>query len=147
MNVTLVVPTLNEERYLPTALGDLEAAIQACSEHVFEVLVVDSDSEDATRRIAREHPIVDEVRTAGPGILTARHEGYVRASGDVVVSLDADTRYPPSFLEALLDPFVVEEDVVMSYGPAFGEKTFHLDAWIRLALQYGLRPFGVHWVS
>lgn len=47
------------------------------------------------------------------GKLRARHMGILNASGDIIVSVDADTYYPPNWLSAMLLPYK-DPSVVMT---------------------------------
>ncbi len=144
--VTVALPTLNEQRRIGGCLDSLAASIEAAPEdYEFEVLVLDSYSDDDTAGIASAHPIVDCVDLVDRGILKARHRGFELAHGELVVAVDADSVYPPSFLTELLAPF--EPGVALTYGPVEGEKHANVDASIRLALQYGLPLVGLDWVS
>jgi glycosyltransferase involved in cell wall biosynthesis len=148
-SVSITLPSLNEQRRIGDCLDSLATSIDtAPPRYEFEVIVLDSHSDDATVRIAQSHPIVDLVDFVEPGILRARHRGFELAYGEVVVAVDADSVYPPAFLEALLGPFEDEgRDVALAYGPVAGEKPFNVDASIRLAMQYGLPLVGLDWVS
>lgn len=144
--ITVALPSLNEQRRIGACLDSLAASIEAApDEYAFEVLVLDSYSEDDTVEIARDHPIVDCVDLVERGILRARHRGFELAHGEICVAVDADSLYPPAFLRELLAPF--EPDVSLTYGPVEGEKQANVDASIRLALQYGLPLVGLDWVS
>jgi glycosyltransferase involved in cell wall biosynthesis len=149
MDVTVTIPTLNEENYLPRCLSDLEQAIAyAADDHTFEVIIVDSYSDDATVEIADAHPVVDDVILTGKGILKARDRGIREASGEVVVCMDADTTYPETFLSRIIQPFIEDESTTIAYGPAYGERTqFQLDSGIRYILQKTLRHVGLAWVN
>lgn len=145
--VSITLPSLNEQRHITGCLDSLEASIETAPDrYEFEVIVLDSYSDDATVRIARNHPVVDCVDFVEPGILHARHRGFELAHGDVVVAVDADSVYPPGFLEALLGP-LEDDDVALTYGPVGGEKRGNVDAAIRLAMQYGLPLLGLDWIS
>ncbi|WP_122088438.1 glycosyltransferase family 2 protein [Halalkalicoccus subterraneus] len=144
--ITVALPSLNEQRRIGDCLDSIAASIAAAPEkYDFEVLVLDSYSDDATVGIAQSHPVVDLVDFVERGILHARHRGFELARGEVVVSIDADSTYPPGFLGELLAPF--ESGVSLTYGPVGGERAGNIDAAIRLALQYGLPAVGLDWVS
>ncbi len=50
--ISIVIPTLNEERFLPFLLGSLMKA-----KGNFEVIVVDGYSKDATEEVALAHAV------------------------------------------------------------------------------------------
>lgn len=96
----MVIPVLNEERYL----GALLSGLAAQSRRPDEVLVVDAGSRDATVSVARRFPFV-EVVEATPPVAVGRNAGGRRARGDVIFFLDADARLPETFLERFLEAF------------------------------------------
>jgi glycosyltransferase involved in cell wall biosynthesis len=49
--LSIVIPTLNEEKYLPRLLQSLDC--QTIKD--FEIIVADANSRDATRQVAAEH--------------------------------------------------------------------------------------------
>jgi len=145
--VTVSIPTLNEEAHLPACLADMQSAIDACRAFSFELHIVDSHSRDQTVEIAEEHPVVDEIFHSPKGILKARDHGIRQAAGDIVVCIDADTRYPVDFLQTLLAPFTNDE-TVLTYGRAKGKRTeLHIDSINRRVLQNGLPLIGYCWVN
>lgn len=146
-DVTISIPTLNEESHLPGCLSDMEAAIDACEAFSFELHIVDSHSHDRTIEIAEEHAVVNDIYHSPKGILRARDHGIRQAAGDIVVCIDADTRYPADFLQTLLAPFENDE-TVLSYGRAKGKRTeLHIDSINRRVLQNGFPLIGYHWVN
>lgn len=86
--VSVVMPTLNEERRVARAL---RSAREALGPDV-ELVVADGGSRDGTRRRAAE---LARVLTAGPGRGAQLNAGARAASGRVLVFLHADTRLPP----------------------------------------------------
>src|SRR5471030_3527254 len=52
MVISVVIPAFNEESYLPTTLASLRDAISVCCCGV-ELIVVDNESSDRTREVAR----------------------------------------------------------------------------------------------
>ena len=96
----MVIPALNEERLLGGLLSDVAAQTHRPE----EVLVVDAGSGDGTVAEARRFPFV-EVLSSTPPVALGRNAGGMRASGDVIVFLDADTRLPKGFLERFLEEF------------------------------------------
>lgn len=102
-STSIIVPTLNEERYVQTVLESLQDQnVRLEYPNRFEVLVVDSGSTDRTVEIAKKYA---KVLTAPMGKLTARHTGILNAKGKVIVGVDADTLYPPNYLNLILRRF------------------------------------------
>lgn len=99
--LSIVIPALNEERYLPRLL----ASIVRQTFRNFEVIVSDASSTDRTREIAEAAGCQVTVGpTAGPAC--ARNLGARLARGDVLLFLDADVVLPtPQFLERTLAEF------------------------------------------
>ncbi len=97
---SIVIPTLNEEKYLPVLLSDIAA--QSCTE--YEVIIVDAHSEDKTIAVAqsfsKKMPLsthLSKKKNAG----AQRNEGAERARGEWVLFMDADNALPPYFLEGI----------------------------------------------
>ena len=97
---SVIIPALNEERYLGSLLSDVAAQTRAPD----EVIVVDAGSEDRTVPVARRFPFVTLLE-ATPPVAIGRNAGGRAASGDVLVFLDADVRLSEGFLEAFLADF------------------------------------------
>lgn len=93
--VSIVVPTLNEEHYLPVLLG----SILAQDFTNYEIIVADKQSKDKTREIARKFgcKIVD-----GGLPSVARNNGARVARGEWILFLDADVIIPYNFLKEFL---------------------------------------------
>jgi rSAM/selenodomain-associated transferase 2 len=87
--VSVIVPTLDEERELPRVLDHL-AALPGD----WEVVVADGGSRDATLALARAHPRVDGVVEAGGGRAAQLNAGVAATAGDPIVFLHADSRLP-----------------------------------------------------
>jgi len=114
MNVSIVIPANNEEQTLPWVLRDMDRAIAGLPEHHFEVIVVDDHSTDATAAIARDFGAT-VVTNPGPGGKgRALRCGFERATGDVIVMLDADYSHKPEDLPRFLD--ALQGDVGLVIG-------------------------------
>ena len=104
----MVIPAHNEERYLPTGLAAIEVAAEVLGEPV-EVVVVANRCTDATAALAEAWGAVvveDDARSIG----AVRNAGAAVASGELLVTVDADCRVAPGSLRAasvLLDSGVV----------------------------------------
>jgi cellulose synthase/poly-beta-1,6-N-acetylglucosamine synthase-like glycosyltransferase/peptidoglycan/xylan/chitin deacetylase (PgdA/CDA1 family) len=98
--VSVVIPAHNEERVIAKTLD----ALLALRDAPMEVIVVDDGSTDATGDIAAAFGVT-VLRQPRGGKATALNLGLRRATGDVVVVLDADTVVAPGFLRAMLPHF------------------------------------------
>ena len=100
--VSIVVPVLDEEPVLPLLLPRLRAAMDTLPGGA-EAWFVDDGSRDATARLVEEAHAADRriklvqlSRNFGPP--AAMTAGLDRASGDVVVVMDADLQDPPELV-------------------------------------------------
>jgi glycosyltransferase involved in cell wall biosynthesis len=88
--VSVVVPALNEARNLPFVLPRIPG-------WVHEVILVDGGSRDATVEVARS--LFPDIRVIGQprrGKGAALQAGFKAATGDIIVTLDADGSADPS---------------------------------------------------
>ncbi len=90
------------------------AALRRQTLQGFELIVVDSASIDGTAKLAQRLG-ARVVRVTQPGVARARQAGFDAATGEVIVSTDADAIPSPDWLERLVAPFDAPE-VVGVYG-------------------------------
>lgn len=100
-STSIVMCSLNEEGFIEKALQSLaDQNVRRKFPDKFECILVDSHSEDGTVKIAESYGWT--VYQAPRGKLNARHLGFEKVEGEVVVSVDADTFYPPNWLNLVL---------------------------------------------
>jgi glycosyltransferase involved in cell wall biosynthesis len=125
IRVSLVIPAHNEEKY-----------IEDCLEHVlrnsadfFEIIVIDNASTDGTRSVV-EKVSQKLASTAGTGagkirivhepkkgLVMARQRGFAEAKGDIIAYVDADTRMPEGWLDAVVHEFSANPNLACLSGP------------------------------
>lgn len=94
--ISIVIPALNEEEYLPKLLKSLKT--QTFQD--FEVIVADAGSKDKTIEVAESYGAkVVPGGMPGPG----RNRGAEVAKGDFLFFFDADVELPDDFLEKALE--------------------------------------------
>jgi glycosyltransferase involved in cell wall biosynthesis len=99
MTVSIVIPALNEEQYLPGLLESIERQFAGRSTD-YEVLVADNGSVDRTRLIAEEQG-AKVVFCDGLTVGAARNRATEEADGEVLVFLDADMQLLEGWWPAL----------------------------------------------
>ena len=96
-NVAIVIPTLNEERFLSRCLDSVIAQTYPFEE--MDVMVVDGGSKDNTRKIVDDyHQRYDNIRLIdNPGKIQsiAFNIGVKNSSAPYIVRLDAHAFYKP----------------------------------------------------
>lgn len=113
--VSIIIPTLNEETYLPLLLGSL-ARIDA----PMEVIVVDAHSDDRTLEVAQSFSdrfggvsSLQVLLAPTRGVAAQRNFGAKRASHDILLFLDADVIVPsPEAYRVLISRFCARGYVV-----------------------------------
>jgi glycosyltransferase involved in cell wall biosynthesis len=98
--VSVIIPALNEEEYLPRTLARLIELRDTEYPHI-EIVVAVGPSTDKTEDIART--LGDVVVNVGIGPSTARNAAAKRASGSVLVFLDADAMPLPSAIRRIAE--------------------------------------------
>jgi glycosyltransferase involved in cell wall biosynthesis len=113
---SIIIPCLNEAKFLPHLLTDLTH--QSFAD--FEAIIVDAHSNDQTaakaKAIGKKLPhfklIQDEIRN----VSHQRNLGAKFATSDNLVFMDADNRLPPYFLQGLAYRFeVLKPDMFTTY--------------------------------
>jgi len=96
--LSIIIPTLNEEKFLPFLLKSIKK--QCLSD--YEIIVADGDSEDKTIEIAKSYGC-KIIKGGLPAI--GRNEGAKKASGNLLLFLDADVVLPEKFFGKVLEEF------------------------------------------
>lgn len=108
MQVSIIIPTLNEE----LTIGNLIDRLQATSLKMgisHEIIVIDDGSDDASARISQSRGAkVYSLRThMGKGY--ALRVGFAKARGEIVATIDSDGSHRPEELPQLLTPILKDQ--------------------------------------
>lgn len=98
MKLSIIIPTFNEESYLPHLLESIKR--QDFSD--YEVIVADAGSKDSTRDIALDWGC-KVVEGGLPSV--GRNRGTLAATGEYLLFLDSDVILTRDYLELCLDEF------------------------------------------
>lgn len=103
--ISIVIPTLNEAENIKEVFPNIP-------EFVDEIVVVDGNSIDGTREeILKFRNDVQIVVKKPSGKGAAMKNGFEKATGDLIVIMDADGSHNPGEIKALLEPILDGYDV------------------------------------
>lgn len=106
LKVSIVIPAINEERGIGKTIDAVNKDYFKSHNWDLEIILVDGNSKDQTREIASSKgaQVVLEKRK---GYGRAYKTGFAQATGDVIVTGDADATYPfhlvHEYIQMLLD--------------------------------------------
>ena len=97
---SVVIPTLNEEKYLPKLLNDLSKQ----TEKNFEVIIADGYSKDKTEEVVKNFKNKLNIKfcqTNLKNVAAQRNYGATKSLQNYLVFLDADTRINSAFFKKI----------------------------------------------
>ena len=134
MHVSIIVPAFNEAEALPELLERIDRTLQECSS-TYEIVIIDDGSTDQTPEIlhtlSTQYPHMSAIRfRRNYGKAAALSEGFTRAQGDFLITIDADLQDAPEEIPRFLDQLAAGTDVVS------GWKQDRQDDWTRVISSY-----------
>lgn len=110
MNISVVIPLLNEQESLPE-LHSWIVKIMNEHQYSYEILFIDDGSTDDSwhtiEQLSNENPLVKGVRfLRNYGKSQALHAGFAKASGEVIITMDADLQDSPEEIPELYNMIV-----------------------------------------
>ncbi len=107
MDISVVIPLLNEEESLPELAAWIERVMQE-NHFTYEVLFVDDGSRDGSWKIieglAAQNQNLKGIKfRRNYGKAAALNVGFANAAGDVVITMDADMQDSPDEIPGLYD--------------------------------------------
>ena len=119
MDISVIVPIYNELENLAPLIAEIEGALVPTGKS-FEIIAVDDGSNDGSverlKELAVEHEFLRAVFfRRNTGQAAAFDAGFRNASGDVVVTMDADLQNDPKDIPALIEKLETGFDVVTGW--------------------------------
>ncbi len=116
-DLTVIIPTYKEEANIRNIITEVDAVFKRNNLNG-EILVVDDNSPDGTISIVNEikkaKPNVNIlVRLADHGLSQSVADGFVHASSDILVVIDADLSHPPALIPSMYHEILGGNDIVI----------------------------------
>ncbi len=115
-DISVVIPLFNEQESIPHLCERLTSACEG-SGYSFEVIIVDDGSNDRSYELLRDYATQDErykiIRLRRNfGQTAAFSAGFDAASGDVIITMDADLQNDPADIPLLMSKVEEGYDIV-----------------------------------
>jgi glycosyltransferase involved in cell wall biosynthesis len=124
---SVIIPALNEEKFLPNLLESLTTQ----TKRNFEVIVVDGKSKDKTVSLARTYkdklPALEVITSPKASLPLQRNLGAEKAQGEWLIFVDADSLLMPYFIDRI-DTYVREEKPTVFTSWVQPDSSLHGDA-------------------
>lgn len=146
---SIVIPCLNEEKYLPLLLKNLSQQTY----QNFEVFIVDGNSQDSTPSIVTSYTSafpLNLVTTNTRNVSHQRNLGASKSRGKILIFFDADTQIPKNYLEKIRDAFETKHPHFLNtymkvdsqkakdqWFPAFNNMVAEIGKIIKIPAAYG----------
>ena len=116
--LSVIIPVYNEKNTILELLGLVENVKLENIEK--EIIIIDDNSTDGTRdileKLKEKYKIIFKEKNEGKG--SAIRQGFVMATGDLLIIQDADLEYDPQDYNEMIGPIIAQKaDVV--YGSRF----------------------------
>ncbi|WP_413737007.1 undecaprenyl-phosphate 4-deoxy-4-formamido-L-arabinose transferase [Sodalis sp. RH21] len=128
--VSVIIPVFNEQESLPALIARTVAACRQLS-RPYEIILVDDGSGDGSVELMTraaelaENHVIAVLLNRNYGQHSAIMAGFIQATGDLIITLDADLQNPPEEIPRLVGVAEQGYDVVGSV------RANRQDAWFR----------------
>ncbi len=124
LRISLGLPSHNQEATIGGVIQTMKSALMDDAPLLDEIVLIDSNSTDFTRKIAAEHgviPYIHQETLTGLGNLRGKGEALWKSlyllKGDLIVWMDTDITNPhPRFVYGVLGPLLMDTQIQLSKG-------------------------------
>ena len=104
MNLSIIVPVYNVEKYLPRCIDSI---IQQKCNFSYEVILIDDGSNDNSGHLcdeyAKQHNFIKVIHKSNGGVSSARNIGISQAEGNYIWFVDSDDFVEPNSLNTVCE--------------------------------------------
>jgi glycosyltransferase involved in cell wall biosynthesis len=133
VKISVIIPAFNEEKFLGNCLESLKEQ----DFEDFEIIVVDNNSKDKTKKVAKNFNVI-LVSEKKQGVAFARNKGAKLARGEILAFTDADTILPKNWLSRIFEEFEKDKDLIAFGGSC---EFYSGPLCAKLASKFLLKPF------
>ena len=120
--VSIIIPTLNEEDSLNVLLNEL----LKFNDNIYEIIVVDGQSNDKTIEIAKKYNCKIIIQQIKLGYGDAIIKGINEANSDYSIILDGDGSKNPTYIKNLIEK-IVNSNLEFVFAERYGQGAGSLD--------------------
>ncbi len=141
ITISVLIPAFNEEDYIAACLAPLVDMQKKYRDQdvIIEIIVCDNNSTDKTAQIVSSFsPYVILIHETKKGPAAARQAAFLKSTGDIIATMDADCVPNPDWIERALNDF--ENPNVVSVAGLCEFSNDYSSAWAVTGAQKYLFP-------
>ena len=108
MKFSIIIPAYNAEKSIDPCLQALIS--QSVPNELYEIILVDDGSADATGKIVQTYPVIYHYQT-NQGPAAARNKGVELAKGEIILFTDSDCVPDHHWIQEMVSPFIKNEKI------------------------------------
>jgi glycosyltransferase involved in cell wall biosynthesis len=112
MDLSIVIPTYNEAENIGFLIPEIKNVAGVIAKN-YEIIIIDGHSQDNTAEVARANGATVYMQP-GKGYADALEKGLAAASGDYVITMDADFSHEPDFIKTMWEKRAAAELIIAS---------------------------------
>lgn len=115
--ISIIIPVYNEEKNIPFLYKELQKILQELSAYDYEVILINDGSRDNSwamlQQLSKKNEKIKTINfSRNFGHQMALTAGYDHATGDIIITMDADMQDPPSLILDMIKKYEEGYDIV-----------------------------------